>query len=177
MRMKKSGFTLIEIIVVITIIGVLAMLLIPSMIGYVKKSKRSSDIATARTIRNDAAAVLAEGDEDAETAFYSGGGSAKSVSVSYAGETEDYSIVVLAEKEANSLEEWQPQGDADSFISELNSMQKQRIDLKYNVPERGVEVDHWYLAKDAGESDRIEVWVGDSSGPLYRVWPQTETNY
>ena len=54
MRMKKSGFTLIEIIVVITIIGVLAMLLIPSMIGYVKKSKRSSDIATARTIRNDA---------------------------------------------------------------------------------------------------------------------------
>ncbi len=177
MKVKKSGFTLIEIVVVLTIIGILAMLLVPSMIGYVKKSKRSSDITSARTIRNDAAAVLAEGDEDAETAFYSGGGSSQNVSVTYAGKTEEYTIVILAEKIANTDTEWQADGDMGEFVKELNSLEDKRADMKYISPEKGVDLDRWFLAKDAGESDRIEVWVGNSGGPKYRVWPQTQAGY
>lgn len=47
---NKKGFTLIEVIVVITIIVTLIAIVGPNMIGYINSAKYTSNTATARSI-------------------------------------------------------------------------------------------------------------------------------
>jgi type IV pilus assembly protein PilA len=58
---KKKGFTLIELIVVIAILGILAAVLIPKFTGFQDKARSTQALTDAKQIATAADSLIAEG--------------------------------------------------------------------------------------------------------------------
>ena len=67
-KRNKKGFTLVELVVVIAIIGVLAAILIPTMMNYVKKSRLRTANSNAKLVFNTAKTAATDQVSDGEAA-------------------------------------------------------------------------------------------------------------
>lgn len=99
---NNKGFTLVELIIVIAIIAVLAMVLIPSYLKYIDKSRKAMDKETAGEIAKAFQIALAS-DEEAyqEYESWQKSGTNQPMTVTVDGVTETYRAYLVMTNEKN----------------------------------------------------------------------------
>ncbi len=173
---KKNGFTLIELIVVIAIIGVLAAILVPTMIGYVKKSKRAADVSSAKDIHTQVMDLILTEDNLNDSFYYDGGNVSSAISKLDEISNHTYDLVVVAYldgagKTDGSGNVWTPtDAGIQDFCDALNKKSefyntnpdiKRKIKSKSDI--NGKNFNRWYVGYRKDNASTVEVWIGDGS--------------
>ena len=202
--MLKKGFTLVELIVVIAIIGVLAAIIVPSIMGFVHEAKVKADVANAKRLYECIEQLMVE-DSDAYNSMHKYNTTKYEVTANTSSGTETYRLVVVArlggkEKIANtpSANVQHGNNEAQDFADALTEKLKRNVtgsSSKVLIPIKASKINNqnvnaWAIClrlekNEKGwevESDDVEIWTFDRNQPgawkpNYRVYPNSCVEY
>ena len=195
-RIKTKGFTLIEIIVVIAIIGILAAILVPSALGYIRKARKTSDRASAKEILNNVDYVLVENRRRTtqgkswktpkqispyESFYYPNGSSYNAARKGnlheYIKQEDDgtqYILIPVAYLEDRKGTNWHTftEDEKKPFVDALNEQMADSsgnvyIPIKYQPEDSSYDLNRWYLVYRYDDPSVVEVWVGSTKYGTY----------
>ena len=110
---SKSGFTLVELIVVIAILGILAGIAVPAYSGYIKKADEAADLTQLDAIKT--AAVVAYTEKHVNDAAYT---DVKKIVVTPG---DSASVTVTADKDYNVTADMKDYYKMDKFTFKSNT--------------------------------------------------------
>lgn len=192
---KRKGFTLIELIVVIAIVGVLAAILVPAMMGYVHKAQKTTDRANAKEIATAVMSVLADTEHpEYYTAFYKHNTYNPTATVTANGTTESYNLRIVCYMDASGRRAYRGGGiryawqngnsEAADFVEGLNTEMgySQHANGKgaYNALVRykmykDEDACTWAVGYRDDDHSTLEIWLTTANGgpnvPVIRMWP------
>ncbi len=191
------GITLVELVVVITIMAILVGITTPVFIKYIDKTKKSKDVYTADQIARAVNIAFVE-NPDAYDKFTSWSGLSATVNATSDGNSERYKVYLIA---ANEAPEYCFKGGERHFgdsrgntgfygvinrelgleTSTINAQMIPRHQVSGVSPKNPDKMaDRWRICKRA-DNGQLEIWVAqpDPWGgyPAYRLWPVPDDEY
>ena len=168
---KESGFTLVELIVVLVILATLAALLVPSLTGYIDKARQNAVIAKARAVLVASQAVVTEAYADGKLVLDPSGLLYKELDehTAHAMAKEIMALAEITEDEC----EWRiyiasPYEEGDAALATI--LQLDYCDKSYRVTYRAVATE--YEPAGWGQPERGEHLKNDNDpdGGPFLTW-------
>lgn len=193
MQPDNRGFSLVELIIVIAIMAILAGVLAPALIKYIKRSRKQSDVNTAQELGKAVERIIASDDEwtngsttktYSEWFLYNNGSTWNKTVTDDAGNT--YTIYCVAQwyKGNNGGKIYHGgSNEHNGLCAAINSeLGNNNISLKYKKDSAGNELDKYYICRRS-DTNTVEIWVGANNAgaqgglPFHKLYPDVCDEY